>query len=32
MCVCHDFVTVPKGGFTEPDTCTSPSKGCQNVH
>lgn len=32
MCVCHDFVNVPKGGFPEPDTCTSPSKGCQNVH
>ena len=32
MCVCHDFVTVPKGGFVEPDVCTSSSKGCQNVH
>jgi hypothetical protein len=32
MCVCHDFVNVPKGGFLKPDTCTSPSKGCQNVH
>jgi hypothetical protein len=32
MCVCHDFVTVPKGGFVEPDTCTKPSAGCQNVH
>jgi hypothetical protein len=40
MCVCHDFVTVPKGGFPVPATCMSPGSSpdapnpatCQNVH
>ena len=32
MCVCHDFVTVPPGGFVEPSVCTDPNGGCQNVH
>ncbi len=39
MCVCHDFVIVPPGGFPTPSTCKSPgSEGapnpptCQNVH
>jgi hypothetical protein len=32
MCVCLDFVTEPKGGFTEPEICTKSSFGCQNVH
>jgi hypothetical protein len=37
MCVCHDFVVVPKGGFPVPNTCESPSNGgpspstCVNV-
>ena len=38
MCVCHDFVIVPKGGFTTPNTCEPPGSGgpkpatCVNVH
>ena len=32
MCICLDFVTEPKGGFSEPQICTSSSYGCQNVH
>jgi hypothetical protein len=32
MCVCHDFVTVPKGGFLEPATCQQAGGSCQNVH
>jgi hypothetical protein len=31
MCVCHDFVSVPKGGFPVPATCMQPGS-CQNVH
>jgi hypothetical protein len=37
MCVCHDFVVVPKGGFPVPSTCESPGSGgpspptCVNV-
>jgi hypothetical protein len=30
LCVCHDFVNEPMGGFLEPDTCTHPGS-CQNV-
>jgi hypothetical protein len=38
MCVCHDFVVVPKDGFQTPATCMGPNSGgpspatCQNVH
>jgi hypothetical protein len=34
LCVCRDFVTVPKGGFTTPGVCTSTAenkKNCQNI-
>jgi hypothetical protein len=37
MCVCHDFVVVPKGGIPEPQSCLSASAGgpspstCVNV-
>ena len=30
LCVCHDFVNEPPGGFQEPDTCTHAGS-CQNV-
>ncbi len=40
MCVCHDFVNIPPGGFPVPATCMSPGSSpnapnpatCQNVH
>jgi hypothetical protein len=38
MCVCHDFVIVPPGGFKTPNTCESSTNGgpnpstCVNVH
>ncbi len=38
LCVCHDFVIVPPGGFPTPSTCKPPGGGgpdpatCQNVH
>jgi hypothetical protein len=31
MCVCHDFVNIPMGGFQLPAACMAPST-CQNVH
>ncbi len=38
MCVCHDFVIEPKGGFQTPTACKPPGSGgpmpptCENVH
>jgi hypothetical protein len=34
LCVCRDFVQVPKGGFQTPAVCTSTpenKKNCQNI-
>jgi len=34
LCVCRDFVMVPKGGFQTPAVCTSTpdnKKNCQNI-
>lgn len=33
LCVCHDFLIVPAGGFPEPEACKSSSNSmCANVH